>query len=170
MAVTGRRSERHSERAAYRPTVRDPHERFDIPEDRFPPGTEVAWKAVSIGGMQNPRFLDNLIGGWQPVKAEDWPEFSGVGGIEIPQSIIDGGYYKPPQPDAAVVKEGLMLMQRPIELSDKARANQAHKASEIQEVQFKRLFGKSRREVGRDRTFYRAKGQQQIHLDPEDED
>lgn len=90
--------------------------------DNIPDGTSYEWKRVSIYGKGDPSY-DVLMReqGWEPVDATRHPEL-----------VADGHV-------GAIVRDGLMLMERPIELTREAQAEDKIAAREAVTVKKQQL-------------------------------
>lgn len=93
------------------------NDRFALPDTvKAPPGMAYEWKRETLMGMSDPSYNVALReNGWEPVEAARHKEF-------MPE-----GYTGP------IRRDGLILMERPIELTEEARAEDNWMAqSEIQ--------------------------------------
>ena len=89
-----------------RATVSD--DPFFIPLDEIPEGSSYEWKRLSNVGEENPFYIAQMRSqGWEPVDTKRHP------------SWVPPGYDKP-----NIVKGGMVLMERPIELTREAQAEQ----------------------------------------------
>lgn len=90
---------------------------FDVPKHLVPKGWEYQWCAVSVTGNteilldQNLMFAEN---GWRPVPSDRYP-----------------GRYMPVGHKGSIIRGGQMLMERPISLSDEARAEDVAAARQL---------------------------------------
>lgn len=123
-----RQSARTSARASARDyQVPEPHERYELRPEEFPPGMDLMWLPTKIAGMPNDKVAQYYRAHWQPAKAEDFPRLSGYG-TDYPQAMIEAGLLDNVRADAPVIIDDQMLVMRPKELSRraaKARANDA---------------------------------------------
>lgn len=82
---------------------------FEIPQDEIPEGSSYEWKRFSIIGQSadhDPFYLASMRRqGWEPVDPRRHPNW------------VPPGYDKP-----YILRDGLILMERPIELTNEARA------------------------------------------------
>jgi hypothetical protein len=82
---------------------------FDIPLGEIPEGSSYEWKRYSISGQSadhDPFYLASMRRqGWEPVDPKRHPNW------------VPPGYDKP-----NIIRDGLILMERPKELTDEARA------------------------------------------------
>jgi hypothetical protein len=79
---------------------------FYVPMDEIPPGLSYEWKRVSNVGQEDPFYIAGMREqGWEPVLASRHPNW------------VPPGYDQP-----HIIKGGLMLMERPMELTKEARA------------------------------------------------
>jgi hypothetical protein len=81
---------------------------FDLPRDEIPEGSSYEWKRYSVSGLTadtDPFYLASMRRqGWEPVDPKRHPNW------------IPDGYDKP-----YLVRDGLILMERPMELTLEAR-------------------------------------------------
>jgi hypothetical protein len=78
---------------------------FEIPSDRIPEGLSYEWKRWSVMGDHDPSDLASLRQrGWEPVSPKDQP------------SLVSPEHHGP-----HIISGGMILMQRPIELTEKAK-------------------------------------------------
>lgn len=81
---------------------------FYIPLDEIPEGSSYEWKRWSVHGQEDPFYISSMREqGWEPVKPERHP------------SWLPPGYREP-----HIIKGGQILMERPMELTQEARAEQ----------------------------------------------
>ena len=79
---------------------------FYIPVDEIPEGSSYEWKRHSVVGLEDPFYIAQLREqGWEPVDPKRHPNW------------LPPGYSMP-----AIIKHGMILMERPIELTNEARA------------------------------------------------
>ena len=98
--VKARRTRRHKS------TVNE--DMFYIPVDEIPEGSSYEWKRWSVNGMEDPFYIAQMREqGWEPVNPKSHPNW------------VPPGYSQP-----HIIKGGLILMERPIELTREARAEQ----------------------------------------------
>lgn len=138
-----REPSRQSARRAARYTVPEPHEKFEIPPHMIPKGMDPLWLPVTIAGAPNPLVGDYYRAGWQPAAASDFPELSGYG-TEYPESMVSRGLLKNVGAEEPIVKDGLMLVLRPKELSAAAREYEKSEANAQVDNQMRRLKQASR--------------------------
>ncbi len=116
--------QRSAQRSGIRLQIRTPGNRFDIDETRIPNGMAYEWKRQSFMGAQDIEHLVNLdANGWLPVPAERHPELSGTR----------------LQKGSEIVRGGLMLMERPVEISEEARELDGFAAKHQVSSQIQRL-------------------------------
>lgn len=78
---------------------------FKIDRDIIPDGWAYEWKTYSVMGAVDPAYQVQLAKkGWEPVPASRHPELMPVGSTE-----------------KTITRKGLMLMERPLELVERAR-------------------------------------------------
>lgn len=89
---------------------------FDIPKDEIPEGSSYEWKRFSVTGLSadhDPFYLASMRRqGWEPVDPRRHPNW------------VPPGYDKP-----NIIRDGQILMERPIELTNEARLEQKQLAS-----------------------------------------
>jgi len=85
---------------------------FYIDQNSVPDGWSYEWKTKSVMGQENPAYQVSLARtGWEPVPAERHPSY-----------MPDGGNYK------TIERKGMILMERPKELTDEAKSIEYKKA------------------------------------------
>ena len=78
---------------------------FYIPVEEIPEGSSYEWKRYSVNGQQDPFYLAGMRQqGWEPVDPKRHPNW------------VPPGYAEP-----NIIKGGMILMERPIELTQEAR-------------------------------------------------
>ena len=78
---------------------------FYLPPDEIPAGSSYEWKRWSVYGEENPFYIAQMRQqGWEPVDPKRHPNW------------VPPGYDKP-----HIIKAGLILMERPMELTKEAR-------------------------------------------------
>lgn len=81
---------------------------FYIPMEEIPEGSSYEWKRYSCVGQENPFYIAQMRRqGWEPVDPKRHPGW------------LPPGYDRP-----EIIKEGCILMERPIELTLEAQAEQ----------------------------------------------
>jgi len=81
---------------------------FFIPIDEIPEGLSYEWKRWSVNGQENPFYIAQMREqGWEPVPPSRHP------------SWVPPGYKEP-----HIIKGGQILMDRPVELTKEAHAEQ----------------------------------------------
>lgn len=91
---------------------------FDLPPEfveatRFE-GYDLEWKAETVQGKDQPTYLSKLhANGWRPVPARRLP-----------------GMYAPENDEGPVRYDGMVLMERPLSLTEEARQDEERKAFE----------------------------------------
>lgn len=81
---------------------------FDIPVSEIPAGSTYEWKRYTVMGKEDPFYISNMRAqGWEPVDPKAHPNW-------LPPN------YK----ESHIVRDGLILMERPKELTEEARAEQ----------------------------------------------
>lgn len=108
--------------------VEDRGDKFHIDPDIIPDGMTYQWEALTVLGKENrPGMVRAMRNEWTPVPAERHPEIGGD-----PQAA--GSAY-----EGAIVLEGLILMERPIEVTNYVRHVEKQKADEQIRHHFGRL-------------------------------
>lgn len=90
---------------------------FEIPRSLIPDGWDYQWCAVSVTGNTEILLDQNLMmaeNGWRPVPAERYP-----------------GRFMPVGHKGSIVRGGQMLMERPLVLSEEARAEDIKAAHQL---------------------------------------
>jgi hypothetical protein len=83
-------------------------DQFYIPLDEIPEGLSYEWKRYTVNGQEDPYYIANMREqGWEPVDPKRHPNW------------VPPGYSQP-----HIIKGGQILMERPIELTEEARAEQ----------------------------------------------
>lgn len=86
---------------------------FYIPVNEIPEGLSYEWKRHSNVGQENPFYIAQMRRqGWEPVDPRQHPNW------------VPPGYDKP-----EIIKEGMILMERPIELTNEAIMENHQKAT-----------------------------------------
>ena len=81
---------------------------FYIPINEIPEGSSYEWKRWSVNGMEDPFYIAQMREqGWEPVDPKRHPTW------------VPPGYSQP-----YIIKGGQILMERPIELTEEARAEE----------------------------------------------
>src|SRR5262249_14076369 len=93
---------------------------FYIPLDEIPEGSSYEWKRFSVHGQEDPFYLAQMRNqGWEPVDPRRHPNW------------VPPGYSQ-----SSIVKAGLILMERPQELTDEAKREARQMAvSQISEAE-----------------------------------
>lgn len=151
-------SGREEAREFVRDRPREPHEKYDLGRSNVPRGMTFQWVSTRIPytTLRNPR-LDSFRGaGWQFARAEDFPEHSGYKPTrEVNQRLIDLGIDSEVRADDPVVKDNLVLMMRPKQLSAEAEGEQREKAARQINDHLRRQRELSERQIGAQRTTMR---------------
>jgi hypothetical protein len=78
---------------------------LDFPIDQIPEGSSYEWKRFSVFGKEDPFYLSKMRDqGWEPVDPK------------MHANLLPPGYKEP-----HIIKDGMILMERPIELTQQAR-------------------------------------------------
>lgn len=81
-------------------------DKFFIPPDQIPDGWSYEWKRHTLYNQEDPSYtVEQYEQGWRPVPVSRHPQFMPVG-----------------HKGAEILRDGLMLMERPIELTREAMA------------------------------------------------
>lgn len=90
----------------------DSQDRFHVPADDVPEGWDYEWKRRTVLQKEDPAYQVQLSRtGWEPVPASRHPSY-------MP---MDGKY-------ETIERDGMILMERPKEISDRAKAYELQKA------------------------------------------
>lgn len=99
---------------------------FDLPKDEIPEGSSYEWKRFSVSGQSadhNPFYLASMRSqGWEPVDPRRHPNW------------VPPRYDKP-----NIIRDGLILMERPVELTNEARQEQEGLARKQMRIAKERL-------------------------------
>lgn len=143
---SARAPQRSEQRDPHRPRVvlRTANNRFDLDRAKIPPGMCYEWKRVSVFGQQDTENLVNVeANGWTAVPAERHPELSG----------------KRAQVGSDITRGGLMLMERPTEVTEESRELEEAAARNQVSTQVQRLGLEGKRAAGKGfRTTYEPPG------------
>jgi hypothetical protein len=83
-------------------------DKFHIPPDIIPPGWSYEWKRHSVWNKEDPAYMNGLGSvGWTPVMAESHP-----------------GVFLPLEAKGHIIREGMILMERPMSLTLEAQAEE----------------------------------------------
>lgn len=139
---SNRPMQRSDQRVPQRLVLRTGSNRFEFDRSLIPAGMHYEWKRKSVFGQEDTENLVNLEqNGWAPVPADRHPELSGrraVAGSEI-------------------CRGGLMLMERPIEITEEARELDNFAAKHQIAAQVQRLGLEGKRAAGKGiKTSYEA--------------
>ncbi len=109
-------------------------DQFWLPVEEIPEGLSYEWKRMSVMGQDDPFYIAQLREqGWEPVLATRHPNW------------VPPGYDKP-----NIIKGGLILMERPEELTAEARAEEKKMAKQQVREAEARLGMTPRGELSRD--------------------
>lgn len=126
--------QRSEQRVPQRLALRTGTNRFDFDHAIIPDDMVYEWKRKSIYGQEDVEHLINLdANGWSPVPAERHPELMG-------RRAVLGG---------EIVRGGMILMERPKELSEEARDLDTFAAKNQVATQLQRLGLEGKRAAGR---------------------
>ncbi len=109
--------------------------RFYLDPTVIPDGFDYEWKRITYMGMQDTEHqIDLAENGWTPVPAKRHPDKAG----------------RKAEPESMIIRGGLVLMERPVDLTKEARDEDETKAKEQLRVQFARLGQQGRGELPRE--------------------
>lgn len=99
----------HAEARRTRRRKSTSHEdQFHLPQEEIPEGLSYEWKRFSVYGQEDPFYLASMREqGWEPVSPKRHPNW------------VPPGYNQP-----HIIKGGQILMERPVELTLEAQAEQ----------------------------------------------
>jgi hypothetical protein len=148
MAQPPRAPQRSEQRVAQRFVLRTGSNRFEFDLTLRPQGMTYEWKRKTIFGQEDQENLINLEqNGWEPVPSERHPELSG-------RRAVAG---------AEIVRGGLVLMERPEEITDEARDMDTFAARHQVAAQVQRLGLEGKRAAGKGfKTSYDPPKQEQV--------
>lgn len=141
--ATQPRLQRSEQRVPQRPLViRTGSNRFEFDRDVIPDGMTYEWKRKSMFGAEDVENMINLDqNGWSPVPADRHPELMG----------------RRPQVGGEIVRGGLMLMERPEEITQEAKELDTFAARNQVAQQVQRLGLEGKRAAGKGiKTTYEA--------------
>jgi hypothetical protein len=134
MASTPRAIQRSEQRVQQRFTLRTGSNRFEFDQDLIPPGMTYEWKRKTMFGAEDTENMINLEhNGWTPVPAERHLELSG-------RRAVAG---------AEIVRGGLVLMERPAEITEEVRDMDTFAARHQVASQMQRLGLEGKRAAGK---------------------
>lgn len=88
---------------------------FYVPVDEIPEGLTYEWKRHAVVGQENAFYLAQMRRqGWEPVDPRNHPNW------------VPPGYDRPD-----IIKEGLILMERPVELTREAQEENREKSHQM---------------------------------------
>jgi hypothetical protein len=137
-----RPAQRSEQRVGQRMIMRTGSNRFEFNRDLIPQGMSYEWKRCTLYGQEDTEHLVDLEqNGWEPVPSERHPELSGRRAVAGSKNV----------------RGGLMLMERPIEITDEARDLDTFAARHQVAAQVQRLGLEGKRAAGKGiRTSYEA--------------
>jgi hypothetical protein len=92
----------------------DTHDDFYVDPRKIPDGWDYNWKRHTVANMPDPAYETELLqAGWEPVDASRHPD------------MVPPGYKGP------IVRKGMILMERPKEISDMAKEKESRNAREL---------------------------------------
>lgn len=142
MTVAPRAPQRSEQRVPQRLVLRTGSNRFDFDRSIIPTGMTYEWKRKTVFGQEDTENLINLEqNGWNSVPADRHPELMG-------RRATAGG---------EICRGGLLLMERPAEITDEARELDTFAARHQVAAQVQRLGLEGKRAAGKGiRTSYNA--------------
>ena len=85
-----------------------------VPEEYKQPGMSYEWKKESVLGQEDPSYMSSQMeNGWEPVALEKMPRFGRKGEVGV------------------VRREGLVLCERPVELTREAEEEELERARNV---------------------------------------
>lgn len=147
MASSPRAAQRSEQRVPQRLTLRTGSNRYDFDRSVIPSGMTYEWKRKTLFGQDDTENMINLEhNGWTPVPAERHPELSG-------RRAATG---------SEIVRGGLILMERPDEITEEARELDTFAARHQVAAQVQRLGLEGKRAAGKGfKTTYDAPAESQ---------
>ena len=122
--MTMRPIQRSDQRTPQRIVIRTSANRFDIDESRIPPGMSYEWKRKTIMGMEDTESMANYeMNGWVAVPPSRHPEIMGMRQTQVRE----------------ILRGGLLLMERPKEITAQARDIEDFEARNQVATQMQRL-------------------------------
>ena len=98
-------------------------DRFYIPQNLIPEGWSYEWKRETIFGQEDTAHMMHMAeNGWVPVQASAHP-----------------GYFMPEGYVGPIRRDGMILMERPIELTEEARREDVVNAKNLMQAQKEQL-------------------------------
>ncbi|MBB3411214.1 hypothetical protein FHT87_005167 [Rhizobium sp. BK316] len=101
-------------------------DKFHIDASQIPSGSSYEWKTVTVYGKEDPSY--NVLlreQGWEPVDSSRHP------------GLVADGHTGP------IIRDGLMLMERPIELTQEAMAEDRANATEMVTIKKQQILGET---------------------------
>ena len=106
---------------------------FDLPMDEIPEGSNYEWKRWSVSGQHDPFYIASMRSqGWEPVDPKRHPNW------------VPPGYNEP-----HIIKDGQILMERPMELTLEAR-KELRQMSKKQVVEAEQRLGMTAKKLSGD--------------------
>lgn len=98
-------------------------DRFYIPKHLIPDGWSYEWKRESLFGQEDTAHMMHMAeNGWTPVQASAHP-----------------GYFMPDGHNGPIRRDGMILMERPVELTNEARREDEINAKNLMQAQKEQL-------------------------------
>jgi hypothetical protein len=163
MAAPARSEQRTEQRAEQRAPIRRRRnsqamtDRYFVDKAKVPEGMDYEWKRASYGGLEDREHQIALAeyGAWTPVPAERHPELFGPGAKK----------------GDVIVRGANVLMERPKELTEEARAEDAATAADQVSTQVKRLGLSTHKDMPRQKNQQKLKHEFATGVEvPADED
>lgn len=129
-----RPQQRSEQRSFQRFAIRTPTNRFNLDENLIPPNMTYEWKRKTIMGMEDVESQINYeANGWTPVPPDRHPELMGLRKTNANE----------------IVRGGLVLMQRPVEITSQVQELEEFAARNQVAMQLQRLRMEGKRAAGR---------------------
>lgn len=123
------------------------HMRFEIAESALKKGFDHFYVATTIAGQPNPKLGEFWRAGWRPAAAKDFPKQSGLD-LKVDARMVELGFMKQVLSDDPIIDGGLMLVLRPMQLSQRSRKNDQYEADKALYDKTEALRAQSRRAIG----------------------
>ncbi len=153
VADSARDEGRDQPREFVRQRPREPHEKFDLPDGTAERGMDYLWAAVKIPytTQRSPRLDDFRRSGWQFARAADFRELSGLD-RNVSDRFVELGIDQVVKPDDPVIRDNLVLMMRPKNLSAEAAKEDKDRAQRQISEHLRQQKERSERAIGAGRT------------------
>jgi hypothetical protein len=136
-----RAARRAQELRDHRGSLDDGTDDFYVDPSAVPPGWDYEWKRKTVMGAEDPAYQVALMrAGWEPVPASRHPEM-----------MPDRGHF------ATIERKGMILMERPKEITDEMRELELRKARQQVRQKEQQLNSAPEGQFGRDHAQVRPK-------------